>query len=114
PPAAPSSPLCGELKPPAIPALGAPGRVAVSGPGGIDPGALAALLFFSAGLTRKKTYPGGEAIHFRAAPSTGALYEVEAYVVAGAVADLAAGVYHFAPGEFALRPLPTGDRPPAL
>jgi len=108
-PDAPSIPLPRELKPPAIPALEALGRVAVSGPGGIDLGALAALLFFSAGLTRKKTYPGGEAIHFRAAPSTGALYEVEAYVVAGAVADLAAGVYHFAPGEFALRQLRTGD-----
>jgi SagB-type dehydrogenase family enzyme len=108
-PDAPLVPLPREVQPPATPALEALGRVAVSGPGGVDLAALAALLFFSAGLTRKKTYAGGEAIHFRAAPSTGALYEVEAYVVAGAIGDLAAGVYHFAPGEFALRQLRTGD-----
>ena len=45
--------------------------------------ALAQLLFFSAGLTKRKVYPGGETIHFRAAASTGALYQTEVYVVAG-------------------------------
>lgn len=71
--------------------------------------ALAALLFFSAGLTRKKTYPGGEEIHFRAAPSTGALYQTEVYVVAGELPGLATGVYHFCPGDFSLRRLREGD-----
>jgi len=70
---------------------------------------LATLLFFSAGITKKKTYPGGEEMHFRAAPSTGALYQTEVYVVAGALQNLAAGVYHFCPGDFSLRRLREGD-----
>jgi SagB-type dehydrogenase family enzyme len=70
---------------------------------------LAALLFFSAGVTRVKTYPGGGQIHFRAAASTGALYQTEAYVVAGAVEGLEPGVYHFSPGDFSLRRLRAGD-----
>lgn len=70
---------------------------------------LAALLFFTAGLTRKKTYPGGGEMHFRAAPSTGALYQTEVYVVAGELPGLAAGVYHFCPGDFCLRQLRQGD-----
>jgi len=75
----------------------------------LDLHGLAALLFFSAGVTRVKTYPGGAQVHFRAAASTGALYQTEAYVVAGDVAGLAAGVYHFNPGDFGLRRLRTGD-----
>src|SRR5262249_47682926 len=47
--------------------------------------------------------------HFRAAPSTGALYQTEVYVVAGDVANLSAGVYHFCPGDFTLRRLRGGD-----
>ncbi|HET8578641.1 MAG TPA: SagB/ThcOx family dehydrogenase [Methylomirabilota bacterium] len=70
---------------------------------------LAALLFFSAGVTKQKTYPGGGTAHFRAAPSTGALYQTEVYVVAGDVAGLEPGVYHFCPGDFALRRLRAGD-----
>ncbi|HXA96554.1 MAG TPA: SagB/ThcOx family dehydrogenase [Candidatus Dormibacteraeota bacterium] len=70
---------------------------------------LAALLFFSAGVTRVKTYPGGGQIHFRAAPSTGALYQTEVYVVAGDVAGLEPGLYHFNPGDFSLRRLRAGD-----
>ena len=70
---------------------------------------LAAALFFSAGVMRVKAYPGGGQVHFRAAPSTGALYQTEVYVVAGAVEGLKAGVYHFGPGDFALRRLRAGD-----
>jgi SagB-type dehydrogenase family enzyme len=70
---------------------------------------LAGLLFFSAGVTRVKTYPGGAQIHFRAAASTGALYQTEVYVVAGAVEGLEPGVYHFSPGDFSLRRLRAGD-----
>jgi SagB-type dehydrogenase family enzyme len=70
---------------------------------------LAALLFFSAGVTRVKTYPGGAQVHFRAAASTGALYQTEVYVVAGAVEGLEAGLYHFSPGDFSLRRLRAGD-----
>ena len=78
-------------------------------PAALDLERLAALLFFSAGVTRVKTYPGGAQIHFRAAASTGALYQTEAYVVAGAVEGLAPGVYHFSPGDFSLRLLRAGD-----
>src|SRR5438445_7901205 len=48
-------------------------------------------------------------MYFRAAPSTGALFQTEVYVVAGDVTGLAAGVYHFSPGDFALRQLRAGD-----
>jgi SagB-type dehydrogenase family enzyme len=75
----------------------------------LDLDRLAALLYFSAGVTRVKTYPGGPQIHFRAAPSTGALYQTEVYVVAGAVEGLPPGVYHFGPGDFSLRQLRSGD-----
>jgi len=70
--------------------------------------AVAQLLYLSAGITRKRNYPGGE-LYFRAAASTGALYEVELYLVCGGLANLDAGVYHFAPAEFGLRKLRAGD-----
>ncbi len=69
---------------------------------------LAQLLYLSAGITRHRKRPGGE-IFFRAAACTGALYEVELYVVCAGLTDLEAGVYHFAPGEFVLRRLRAGD-----
>ena len=81
----------------------------ITRPARLDLDRLAALLFFSAGVTRAKTYPGGGQIHFRAAPSTGALYQTEVYVVAGAVDGLRAGIYHFNPGDFGLRRLRDGD-----
>ena len=64
-------------------------------PGGQD---LARLLHFSAGITKQRLHPGGE-IYFRAAACTGALYEIELYVVAGDLAGLDAGVYHFNPAD---------------
>lgn len=70
--------------------------------------AVAQLLYLSAGVTRKRNYPGGE-IYFRAAACTGALYEVELYLVYGDLANLPAGVYHFAAAEFGLRRLRAGD-----
>src|SRR6202022_1528467 len=70
--------------------------------------AVAHLLHLSAGITRHRKYPGGE-IYFRAAACTGALYEVELYLVCGDLAGLPSGVYHFAPAEFGLRKLRAGD-----
>ncbi len=70
--------------------------------------ALAQLLYLTAGITRHRKYPSGD-IYFRAAACTGALYEVEVYIVCGNLLDLEAGVYHFAPAEFALRRLRAGD-----
>jgi len=96
-----------------FPALTADTLAALSGRGGedgsLDLDSLAALLFFSAGVTKTKTFMGGVTMHFRAAPSTGALYQTEVYVVAGDVTGLEPGVYHFCPGDFALRRLRAGD-----
>jgi SagB-type dehydrogenase family enzyme len=84
---------------------------------------LAQLLFFSAGVVRSKKHEQGETF-FRAAACTGALYEIELYVVCtdlpgevlpgkslpGASSPgLAAGVYHFGVAEFGLRQLRAGD-----
>jgi len=69
---------------------------------------LARILFFSAGITKQREYPGGE-IYFRAAACTGALYEIELYVVTGALKGLDAGVYHFNPADISLRMLRHGD-----
>ncbi len=69
---------------------------------------LAHVLFYSAGLTKKKAYPGGE-FFFRAAACAGALYPIELYVVCEDLPDLPAGVYHFSPADFGLRRLRAGD-----
>ena len=69
---------------------------------------LARILYFSAGITKKRAHPGGE-IYFRAAACTGALYEIELYVVTGDLAGLDAGVYHFNPADVSLRLLREGD-----
>ena len=69
---------------------------------------LARILYFSAGITKQRKYPGGE-IYFRAAACTGALYEIELYVVTGDLPGLDAGVYHFNPADVSLRLLRKGD-----
>jgi len=69
---------------------------------------LARILYFSAGITKRKTHARGE-IYFRAAACTGALFEFELYLVCSDLPDLKAGVYHFGPGDFALRLLRVGD-----
>ena len=74
----------------------------------LDVGRLAHVLYFSAGVLRRRPYPGGE-VFYRAAACTGALYHVDAYVVCGDLDGLAAGVHHFGPHDFALRTLRTGD-----
>src|SRR5438093_4876539 len=69
---------------------------------------LARLLYFSAGITKQRAYPGGE-IYFRAAACTGALYDIELYVVTDDLKGLDAGVYHFNPADISLRLLRKGD-----
>lgn len=69
---------------------------------------LTRILYFSAGITKQRAYPGGE-IYFRAAACTGALYEIELYVVTGDLPGLEAGVYHFNPADVSLRLLRKGD-----
>src|SRR4030095_12009754 len=75
---------------------------------GPDLARLTSILYYSAGVTKPKTYPGGE-LYFRAAACAGALYPTEVYLVCGDIQGLAAGVYHFNPGDFALRCLREGD-----
>jgi SagB-type dehydrogenase family enzyme len=69
---------------------------------------LASILYYSAGVTREKSFPGGT-IYFRAAACAGALYPNEIYVACGDIEGLSAGVYHFNPGDFSLRLLREGD-----
>jgi len=74
---------------------------------------LGQILFFSAGVTKSKKFEGEERF-FRAAACTGALYEIELYVVcrdlkAKIGPGLPAGVYHFGAAEFGLRQLRAGD-----
>jgi SagB-type dehydrogenase family enzyme len=103
------SPLPAELRQTGIAALSAISEVVPAQTSATpDLGAIAQLLYLSAGITRHRKYPGGE-IYFRAAACTGALYEVELYLVCGELPNLEAGVYHFAAAEFGLRRLRAGD-----
>jgi SagB-type dehydrogenase family enzyme len=71
-------------------------------------GALARVLYYSAGITKVKRSPGGD-VYFRAAANTGALYHVDLYLACHALPDLQAGIYHFGAHDFALRRLRVGD-----
>lgn len=108
-PTLPVTPLPRDVEPPDAQALAAVSAFEPVGDGPLDLGRLAQVLFYCAGLTKKKIYPGGEEHYFRAAACTGALYEVEIYVVSSDLPGLAAGVYHFSPADFALRRLREGD-----
>jgi SagB-type dehydrogenase family enzyme len=70
---------------------------------------LSNILFHSTGVVRKRTFPGGVKIDFRAAACAGALYPIEIYVVCRDLPDLEAGVYHFSPRDFTLEELRRGD-----
>jgi SagB-type dehydrogenase family enzyme len=91
-----------------VPALEALARADTAASNEVTIDHLASVLVYSAGVMKEKKYPGGE-IYFRAAACAGALYPIEVYVVCGGVEGLAAGVYHFNPGDFALRQLRAGD-----
>ena len=91
----------------ALSAISATGAQPVSHPV-LNSETLAQILFLSAGITKRRRYPGGE-ILFRAAACTGALYHIDLYLVCGNLPDLEAGVYHFGPHDFALRRLRLGD-----
>ncbi len=70
---------------------------------------LAYILFYSAGVTKRRSYPGYGEMLFRAAACTGALYHIELYVAIADLPGLPAGLYHFGPVDFALRLLRQGD-----
>ena len=77
-------------------------------PRAVDAMALAHTIYFSAGVLRRRTYPGGT-VYYRAAACTGALYHVDVYVASGDLAGLGAGLYHFGAHDFALRRLRDAD-----
>ena len=60
-------------------------------------------------LERSVTRRDGKPIEFRTAGGTGARYHLELYFVCGELVDLAAGVYHYATHDHALRQLRKGD-----
>src|SRR5438445_947781 len=97
---------------PALAALADRGMASGDGPH-LGRASLARLLYFSAGVLRRKTYAGGE-IYFRAAACTGALYHIDLYLISGPLDALEAGVYHFGPHDFALRRLRAGDHRAAV
>ena len=79
-----------------------------------EAGALGWLLRLGAGVRRSRTSAGGVTHHFRTYASAGALYPVEVYLACADLPGLAAGLYHFHPGELALRQLRRGDLRSAL
>jgi SagB-type dehydrogenase family enzyme len=104
----PAFPLPREIEPVGVDTLAALAEPAPPS-SSLSLNGLAAVLYYAAGVTKKKTYPGGGEVLFRAAASTGALYQTEVYVAVGEVAGLEPGLYHFCPGDFALRRLRAGD-----
>ena len=73
------------------------------------------VLYFSCGITKTIDFgqPLGK-VEFRAAPCTGALYHIEAYLVCGTIQGLEAGVYHYNPEDNSLSTVRTGDYRKAL
>jgi SagB-type dehydrogenase family enzyme len=102
-------PLPREFRETGVPALRAIAQVVQRDHALPDLRTLSQLLYFSAGVTRQRTFPGGGEIYFRAAACTGALYEIELYMACGHLPDLEAGLYHYTPAEFGLRRLRAGD-----
>ena len=70
--------------------------------------AMAHLLYFSAGVLRTRSHPGGS-VFYRAAACTGALHHIDVYVANAPLVGLEAGLHHFGPHDFALRRLRAGD-----
>jgi SagB-type dehydrogenase family enzyme len=67
---------------------------------------MAQLLWAAQGITHAEG--------LRTAPSAGALYPLEVYLVAGRVATLPAGIYRYDPRRHQLAPTALGDRRPGL
>lgn len=63
---------------------------------------LSRMLLCSYGLTVKVVTQTGEPVYFRAAPSAGALYPAEMYLVSRGTSVLAPGIYHYQPQSHSL------------
>ena len=111
----PPIPLPQNLSASGMPALTAISITPRAAPSEVRPNlqTLAEIFYFSAGITKRRSYAGGEML-FRAAACTGALYHIDLYLVCGDVEGLDAGVYHFSPQDFSLRQLRQGDYRSAL
>lgn len=70
----------------------------------LDTARLSYLLWASTGITRRD-----DGYEFRTAPSAGALYPIETYLVVNHASDLVRGVYHYAVRRHALELLREGD-----
>jgi SagB-type dehydrogenase family enzyme len=70
---------------------------------------LSQLLWASQGITQVR-----QSASFRTAPSAGALYPVETYLVVNAVEGIEPGVYHYAVENHELEQLKTGDYRPEI
>lgn len=60
------------------------------------------LLWAAQGITSKEG--------FRTAPSAGALYPLEIYIVSGKISNLPSGIYHYLPSEHSLVAIAGGDQ----
>ncbi len=65
---------------------------------------LSQLLWAAQGITWAR-----QGVDFRTAPSAGALYPIETYLVVHDVADIEPGIYHYAVAQHSLEQLATGD-----
>jgi SagB-type dehydrogenase family enzyme len=81
--------------------------------GVLDLDLLAHLLYFTAGVLKKRSYAMGESF-FRAAACTGNLHHIDLYFACADLPGLDAGVYHFSPHDFSVRRLRAGDHRAAL
>ena len=93
---------------PALLALSPPGETAMTTPVPTLHD-VAYVLFYAAGVTKRRFYPGHGEMLFRAAACTGALYHIDLYLSVADIPGLQAGLYHFDPRDFALRQLRQGD-----
>lgn len=99
---------------PALDAIADDGTRNADGAGatiGLD--VLAEMLYFTAGVLKRRTYAMGESF-FRAAACTGNLHHIDLYFACTDLEGLDAGVYHFSPHDFALRRLRAHDHRAAL
>ncbi|MBM4246040.1 MAG: SagB/ThcOx family dehydrogenase [Deltaproteobacteria bacterium] len=79
----------------------------------VDVDLLAHLLYFTAGVLKRRSHAMGETF-FRAAACTGNLHHVDVYLACTDLPGLDAGLYHFGPHDFALRRLRAADQRAAL
>jgi SagB-type dehydrogenase family enzyme len=94
-----NDPFTGRPLPPAPASLGT----------GLGMGEISRLLFFANGVTGVVRFEGGGTQTLRAAPSAGALYPNEVYLIVRGLPDLEAGIYNYQVHEHELVPLWEGD-----